>query len=63
MELIYIKHSDCLWCVDYKEGIATKVSDHQYDLGVKGQDQIYLYLSYGSLQELLFHFLMEGVHK
>ena len=30
------------WSIAYFVYITTKVSDHQYDLGIKGQGKIYL---------------------
>ena len=36
--------------------IETKALDRRYDLVVKGQDQTYLKLAYGSKHEHLFHF-------
>ena len=53
VECVHIKHNDCLKCVNYN-----MVSDHHYDLGIKGQGHIDFNLEsvYSLIHELLFHF-------
>ena len=50
------------WIVKEVSPFPTEDSDCQYDLGVKGRDQIYLESFVWLKRDLCFHFLIESVH-